>query len=54
LRNKVYFGGKWYKGDDLANSESELYKMLNSKQYDYYNKNRRGDYAGADAVLKTH
>ena len=54
LRNKVYFGGKWYKSDDLTNSESELYKMLNSKQYDYYNKNRRGDYAGADAVLKTY
>ena len=54
LRNKVYFGGKWYNGEDLSNPESELYKMLNSKQYDYYNKNRRGDYAAADAVLKTH
>jgi hypothetical protein len=32
---------------------SQLYQMLNNPNNDYYNKNRRGDYAGADAILKT-
>ena len=28
--------------------------MLNHGQYDYYNKNRRGDIDAVDAVLKTY
>ncbi len=54
LKGKINFNGKWYHESDLSNPESELYKMLNHSQYDYYNKNRRGDIDAVDAVLKTY
>lgn len=54
LKGKINFNGKWYNESDLSNPGSELYKMLNHGQYDYYNKNRRGDIDAVDAVLKTY
>lgn len=53
LNGHVLFNNKWYNEADLYNPMSQLYQMLNNPNNDYYNKNRRGDYAGADAILKT-
>ena len=38
----------------MYNPESELYRMLTHKQYDYRNKNLRGDFDAANQVLKTN
>lgn len=54
LKGKVNFNGVWYDEEDLYNPESELYKMLIHKQYDYRNKNLRGDFDAANQVLKTN
>lgn len=54
LKGKVKFNGVWYSEKDLYNPESELYKMLTHKQYDYRNKNLRGDFDAANQVLKTN
>lgn len=51
LRNKVYYNGKWYNGNDLKNAGSDLYKMLAAK--DYFNMNKRGEYANANNILMT-
>lgn len=53
LNGKVFFNNHWYNETDLYNPASQLYQMLNNPNNDYYNKNKRGDYRGADAVLKT-
>lgn len=53
LNGKVVFNNQWYNESDLTDPTSQLYQMLNNPNNDYYNKNRRGDYAGADAILKT-
>lgn len=54
LNGYVNMNNKWYKASDLYNPEAELYKMLNHPQYDYFNKNKRGELNEADKVLKTH
>lgn len=53
LVGKIYFNGKWYSDKDLKKPASELYQMLNNAVYDYFNKNKRGEYAEADKILKT-
>ena len=54
LKGKVNFNGKWYSEKDLYDPKSELYKMLTHKQYDYRNKNLRGEFDAANQVLKTN
>lgn len=54
LHGKVYFGGKWYDSSVLTNSAHEVYKELNSPKYNYYNKNRQGDYTGANNIMETY
>ena len=54
LKGKVNFNGVWYNERDLYNPESELYRMLTHKQYDYRNKNLRGDFDAANQILKTN
>lgn len=53
LNGKVFFNNQWYNEADLYNPASQLYQMLNNPNNDYYNKNKRGDYKGANAVLRT-
>lgn len=53
LDGKVNFNKQWYNESALYDPKSQLYQMLNNPNNDYYNKNRRGDYRGADAILKT-
>lgn len=54
LKGRVKFNGVWYNEKDLYNPESKLYRMLTHKQYDYRNKNLRGDFDAANQVLKTN
>lgn len=54
LHGKIYFGGKWYDSSALTNPAHEVYKELNSPKYNYYNKNRQGDYTGANNIMETY
>lgn len=51
LDGKIWYDGKWYKDGDLSKPESDLYRMLVSR--DYFNMNKRGDYGGANNIMMT-
>jgi hypothetical protein len=51
LVGKVLFNNKWYKASDLLDPNSNLYKILNGPDYNYFNLNKQGRYSDANKIL---